>query len=198
MEEQTQTQEAVEQVEQQEPQQPPQIDIDDVANRIAEKLKPAQEPEKPQNFEELDWDERDKQIKSEVDQLKAANEQILAQQQAFMKAQATEDAILSRIDPSLRESARATVKASIAELISTGNARAVAAGLPDGILDDIAGIAEYRARKSSPSKEPKGQPAANDIPHYDEIKKAIEASGRVATHAEIERRSKTWSQFNAR
>lgn len=190
---------AVEQAEIEQPAVPQvEIDYEKLSNSVAEKLKPAEPEAKPEKaFDEMDWDERDNVLAKQTQDISAQMQNLSLQQQAFMRSGEAEKKVLDLIPEHLRGEASVHIKSYIGQLV-TNNSQVIANGLPDNLADEIAGLSAWKAGKSvNPSFEAKAQIKTDDIPFYDEIKRALTAAGMNPTHEEIKRRSETWGKTRA-
>jgi len=192
-------QQAVEVAEEQ-PVATPQVEIDyeRITEGLAERLRPQQPEPAVDNFDEMDWEQRDKYTLEKTNQVSQQLQQMSIQQQAFMRSGEAEEAALKLIPENLRGEARGHVKAYIGQVMAS-NPGAIANGLPENLADEIASMASGKVLRAGkvPTNEPKAQVNTTDIPFYDEIATALKESGLPVTHEEIVRRSKTWGGTRA-
>lgn len=192
-------QQAVEVAEEQ-PVATPQVEIDyeRITEGLVEKLRPQQPEPDVDNFDEMDWEQRDKYTLEKTNQVSQQLQQMSIQQQAFMRSGEAEEAALKLIPENLRGEARGHVKAYIGQVMAS-NPGAIANGLPENLADEIASMASGKVLRAGkvPTNEPKAQVNTTDIPFYDEIATALKESGLPVTHEEIVRRSKTWGGTRA-
>jgi hypothetical protein len=175
----------------------PVIDHDVLADKVAERLRPPVEAPRD-DFDELDYDARDRKVYEQTQTLGTELNHIKAQQTAFMRSDSEVDKVLQLVPEHLRGEAKATVKSYIGQII-TQNPEAIAQGLTEQVAKEIAGIAFAEAyHKQTPRMEPSAQVKTDDIPFADEIRAAYkERYNSEPSTEELKRRSETWGKTRA-
>lgn len=167
-----------------------QFDYERLADGLAQRMRVEEEP----NYDEMGYDERLNLTKSEIDQLKAQNQELAASIRASSKVPDLVDGVVAKIPEHLRGETSKYVEKQIRDLVSRQPSIADT-GLEDQAVDFLIDAAIGRAYKTSTvsmSKEPAGIPKeASEIPHYDEIVKGLTSlRGRRPTMEEIKATSK--------